>query len=37
MNNLDQDYQNLLLDIITNGKVKKDRTGTGRIEKLPTS
>jgi thymidylate synthase len=31
MNNLDQDYQNLLLDIITNGKVKKDRTGTGTL------
>ena len=31
MNKLDQDYQNLLLDIITNGEVKQDRTGTGTV------
>jgi len=31
MNKLDKDYQNLLSDIITNGKVKKDRTGTGTL------
>jgi thymidylate synthase len=31
MNNLDKNYQNLLFDIITNGEVKKDRTGTGTL------
>ena len=31
MNNLDKDYQNLLHDIITNGVVKEDRTGTGTL------
>ena len=31
MNKLDQDYQQLLLDIMTNGAKKKDRTGTGTI------
>lgn len=29
MNRLDLDYQNLLKDIIENGTIKKDRTGTG--------
>lgn len=31
MNNLDLQYQALLQDILTNGTVKKDRTGTGTI------
>ena len=31
MNNLDKDYQNLIYDIITNGVVKEDRTGTGTL------
>lgn len=29
MNNLDKQYQNLLKDILDNGTIKKDRTGTG--------
>ncbi len=29
MNKLDKDYQNLLQDILDNGVVKQDRTGTG--------
>ena len=29
MNNIDKQYQDLLQDIIDNGIVKKDRTGTG--------
>jgi thymidylate synthase len=31
MNNLDKQYQELLLDIIQNGSKKNDRTGTGTI------
>lgn len=31
MNSLDQQYQDLLSDIITNGKKKEDRTGTGTV------
>lgn len=31
MNNLDKQYQDLLLDIIQNGTKKNDRTGTGTI------
>lgn len=31
MNNLDKTYQDLLNDIIKNGVVKKDRTGTGTV------
>ena len=31
MNSLDQQYQYLLSDIITNGKKKEDRTGTGTV------
>ena len=31
MNNLDLQYQALLQDILTNGTLKKDRTGTGTI------
>ena len=31
VNNLDLQYQNLLQDILNNGKLKEDRTGTGTI------
>ena len=31
MNNLDKQYQNLIVDIIKNGVKKEDRTGTGTI------
>lgn len=31
MNKLDLQYQNLLQDILNNGKLKEDRTGTGTI------
>ena len=29
MNDLDKQYQNLLADILINGRKKEDRTGTG--------
>ena len=31
MNNLDKQYQALLQDVLDNGVVKQDRTGTGSI------
>ena len=31
MNNIDKQYQDLLSDIISNGRKKEDRTGTGTL------